>query len=51
MRLWPECLNRSLSRMARAAAAEHVPVSRKGQSAAYRLGAARVDKPKEPIPV
>jgi hypothetical protein len=35
MRLWPECLNRSLSRMARAAAAEHVPVSRKGQSAAY----------------
>jgi hypothetical protein len=45
-----ESIYNNMPRFGLAAATEHVPVSRKGQSAAYRLGAAGADHPQEPIP-
>ena len=33
-----------------AAAIRHVPVSKRGQSAAYRMGRTHEDNPAEPVP-
>jgi len=46
-----ESIYNNMPRFGLAAAAEHVPVSRKGQSAAYRLGVAGIDQPEQSIPV
>jgi hypothetical protein len=45
-----ECLYSNMPRFGLAAAAEHVPVGRRGQSAAYRIGSASEDRPAEPVP-
>jgi Domain of unknown function (DUF4188) len=44
-----EAIYNNMPRSGLAAATEHVPVSRKGQSSAYRLGVARVDQPEEAV--
>jgi hypothetical protein len=46
-----ESIYNNMPRFGLAAAAEHMPVSRKGQSAAYRLGVAGIDQPEQSIPV
>jgi hypothetical protein len=45
-----EAIYSNMPRIGLAAAADHVPVWRRGQSAAYRIGRAVQDEPGEPVP-
>lgn len=45
-----ECIYGNMPEMGLAAATTHVPVGRVGQAAGYRVGAATVDAPAEPVP-
>ncbi len=46
-----EAIYNNMPRFGLAAAGEHVPVARRGQSAAYRAGRTDEDVPAEPVPV
>ncbi len=46
-----EAIYNNMPRFGLAAAGEHVPVARRGQSAAYRAGRTGEDVPVEPVPV
>lgn len=45
-----ECIYNNMPVFGLAAATNHVPVSKRGQSAAYRMGRTTTDDPAEPIP-